>query len=428
MQTKKYFIALALTLITGISFAQIDNLTNLSPAWVRSGTRNAATDATDVMVYNPAGMVFLKSGFHVNVGNQTFMRTPSHEYDLGWGMQKHKQDGADLFVPNIYVSYNKNKGSLFGGAYIAGGGATANYPQGSFTTDLIAAGTLAAAEGAYMSVNDQMLKASSMYLTSTIGGAYMINNKISFGLAIRNISATNTTAAGMTLTESPYELPDAPLAFETEDKASGMGIVAGINIKASEKLNMALRYESCVALNFKTSVAKDDFGLAVDGEKNHRDLPGVAGAGISYTVSQKIKVYADFNYYFQQTADWGQSSDLTFNESWSKLAGNASTVAGSVEYSISPAFILSLGGVYSGINYSDQEAYFTKAGTFETVIDNNFSVNTGFAYKITEKIKIDAGLFNSFYTKNKKISSPYGVDVTFNNNIMAFGVGVDMTF
>ncbi|MFI5219770.1 MAG: hypothetical protein ACHQNT_09805, partial [Bacteroidia bacterium] len=52
-----------------LATAQIDNLTNLSPEWIRSATRNAALDGTDIMAYNPGGMSRLKSGFHFSIGN-----------------------------------------------------------------------------------------------------------------------------------------------------------------------------------------------------------------------------------------------------------------------------------------------------------------------------------------------------------------------
>ena len=57
-------------MLTIASFAQHDNLSNLSAEWVRTPARNAATDASDIVVYNPAGLVKLNNGFHINLGNQ----------------------------------------------------------------------------------------------------------------------------------------------------------------------------------------------------------------------------------------------------------------------------------------------------------------------------------------------------------------------
>src|SRR4051812_44849839 len=106
-----YAMLSAITVVPAI--AQIDNLTNQSPEWVRSGARNASTDGTDIMVYNPGGVSRLKPGFHITVGNQSSFRKPKHEYslpDMGAGATDYSyaQDGNDLLTPNINFSYNKN--------------------------------------------------------------------------------------------------------------------------------------------------------------------------------------------------------------------------------------------------------------------------------------------------------------------------------
>ncbi len=126
--------------------------------------RNASTDATDAVVYNPAGITKLSNGFHVNLSNQSLFRKPSHSYDLGLGQgtQSYSQDGADAFIPNFYAAFKKNNWALFTGVYISGGGATMNYPTGSITTDLIGLQALMGAGGAYAEIKDPSLKASSI--------------------------------------------------------------------------------------------------------------------------------------------------------------------------------------------------------------------------------------------------------------------------
>ena len=107
--------------------AQMDNLTNLSVEWMRLPARNAASDSADIVVYNPAALVRLPEGFHLNLGNQTLMRKPSHTYDfgLGAGERTFSQEGIDPFLPNFYAAYTKGKWAVYGGVYISGGGAVA---------------------------------------------------------------------------------------------------------------------------------------------------------------------------------------------------------------------------------------------------------------------------------------------------------------
>ena len=62
-------------------FAQIYNQTCQSAEYARMLNRNAATDATDIVVYNPAGLTDLPTGFHINVSNQVWFRRPSHTFE-----------------------------------------------------------------------------------------------------------------------------------------------------------------------------------------------------------------------------------------------------------------------------------------------------------------------------------------------------------
>jgi long-chain fatty acid transport protein len=434
-------ITFAATLLIGLrSSAQIDNLTNCSAEWVRSGTRNAATDAADIMVYNPGGVSRLSQGLHINVGNQSFFRDPQHSYNFDYGMgttnYNYHQVGNDMLVPNIYVSYNKNNWAIFGGEYIAGGGATANFPTGSISTDMVTAQTIEYVDGTdggtYTNGKNAYLKASSAYYASILGGSYKLNDMISFGLFGRFIVAQNTTQAGVTLTDATGVSPDMPMVLDANYNAYGMGVVGGVDIKPTNKLNLSVRYESQTKLDFKTQTVTDDFGLTTNGQMNRRDLPGVLGFGASYAFTDKFSMMADYNYYFQTMADWGTSNVEGVSEQTSKLAGNASTYAISGEYKICPKLLVSLGGVYSMFSYTNEAGYFTNMGAFEVLPVNNFAICTGLGINVTEKIRINAGFLHAFYAKNQMIQAynlaPATVNVTVNNSISALSLGADFTF
>ena len=432
---KVFAFIIALCLATGVN-AQIDNLANLSPEWTRIGSRNAATDAPDIMMYNPAGMVRLEAGLHIGIGNQSYFRKPSHKYDLGLGPATYQQDGNDLFVPNINIGFTKDRWSVFGGAYIAGGGATANYPSGSVNTDLIVGGFIPAFNALFMADytagKDAYLKGNSYYLATSVGGAYALNERISAGVSVRNLTARSTTEAGFTLAGSASGLaPDMPLAVSTKDNASGMGIVAGMHAKINGKFNLSFRYESKVTLEFETTVEKDEPGLFTDGAKFRRDLPSVTAVGISYQATEKLKVMSDMNYYFQKNADWGpveiEHPDYAGTE-LAEMAGNAYTLSLGFEYAANESLVLSLGGVYSVNDIADREAYYTHLGAFETIMETNFTLCTGFALSLSEKVRLNMGLFHAFYpdqTVKALYYLPYDVDVKIKNSITSVGIGVN---
>ncbi len=430
----KKLILICLVCFTSLSQAQIDNLSNMSADWLRTGARNAATNGTDIAVYNPAGLTHLEGGLHASFSNQTLFRNPSHSYDFGFGdgVKTFSQSGSDPFLPSLFLSYNRNKWAFFGGLYMSGGGATMNYPDGCITTDMIALQVVQAAGGAYMSASQQSLKASSMYLTTMAGAAYSVSKNISFSLALRSVNAKNSTEGGMTLTLSPFDLPDQPMVIDYDESANGMGVTLGFNIDFNENVNISGRYESKVSLDFETKVNKDDFGMMTDGQMNRRDLPAVAAFGISMKASEKMRAYGDFNYYFQENADWGKSTLATNEESYSSMAGNVYTVAAGFEYMVSPKVTASMGAGYTKYMWGDRDGYYTKAGTFEVMQDNNTNINTGFRLQATKKLMVNVGYMHTFWAKDQNIKAlllqPMDVNVKVNNSLNAVAVGVEFAF
>jgi long-chain fatty acid transport protein len=432
-KSKVLFVLFTLLSTTNI-FAQMDNLSNMSAEWMRSGARNAATDAADIVVYNPAGITQLHDGFHINLSNQSLFRHPSHSYDLGMGegVKTYEQGSSDPFLPNLYVVYKMNNWALYSGVFMAGGGATMNYPHGSITTDLLGMNALMGAQGAYTAVTNPMLKGSSMYVTTTLGGTYAINKGFSISMAGRYIHAKNKAETSMTLTSSPMDLEDMPLSLNTEDNASGFGGVFSMNMTSVDHLDLSVRYETQVNLDFKTTQVHDDFGLTTDGETNRRDLPAVFAFGASYEICSKLKTFADFNYYFQQNADWGKSSMLTNEEPMSKLAGNAAIYAMGFEYKASDKFLASIGGGYTKCSFGNISGYYTNLGSFEVGQNDNYNVNMGIGCKVSKMVTVNAGYMHTFYPKDFTVKAlmaqPLDVDVTMNNSINAVALGINLTF
>ena len=432
----KLYTLLALSTITIASVleskAQIDNRINFSPEWVRSGIRNAATDAADVAVFNPGGVTSLPVGFHLGLGNQSLFRSPEHSYTIADVEVSHKQDGSDPIFPSVYLAYNQGKWALTGGLFVSGGGATANFPNGSFSTELIGLMAVMGSMGAYTVAADQYMEASSFYLTTMFGGAYKINDKISLGANVRYIAAQNSTKAGFTLTGSPIMLPDMPIVIDTEAEASSFAASFGVFITPTEKLSIAARYDLMAPLDFKTSVNKDDAGLFEDGGKANRDLPAVLALGVNYKVTDKFRVELDYNYFFQTQADWEKSSMVTQERGISAMAGDAYSYALGLEYDLTEKLLFSIGGLYTVMDFQDKDGYYTSLGAFETVPGDNFSLNTGVRYKITDKIAVNAGVSNVMWEKDQEVQAlmlqPMDVKVKTNNKMTAFGIGLNVSF
>lgn len=398
---KKIYLALFVSILFSAqnTYAQMDNLTNMSAEWMRTSNRNAALDATDIVVYNPAGLVKMSDGLHINLSNQTLIRQPQHTFDLGFGKgeQTFKQDKIDPVLPNLYLAYKKNNWAIHGGIYIPGGGATANYPDGSLTTELISTSILLKSQmqGAdYSNVSNQSLKASSYYIAFALGGSYAINDVFSVSFGGRYLTCNNTTKAGMTLTGSQI-LDDESFKVETEDNAGGFGGVIGLNIQPFEKLNIGIKYETAVNLDFKTDVKKDDLGMFIDGAKSRRDLPSNFNIGFAYKVTDKFTAELDYGYYFQRMADWGRTKDTALfptSKKWSEMAGDCYIVGLAFIYNPSPKLTLSAGTAFTKFMYDDKEGYYTSLGSFEVLKNDNWNFSIGGAYEIFKGINLNLAL------------------------------------
>jgi long-chain fatty acid transport protein len=438
MKLKYLWIALCLlcTVFTLNAEAQMDNLANLSAEWQRLSNRNAATDAADIVVYNPAGLVDLSDGFHLNISNQFLFRSPEHTFTdpLGTGTLSYEQDSPDWWLPNLYGAYTKDKWSVYGGIYLPGASATIDYPDGSFTTRSIGAGLIGPGGqylGAYTNVTNESLDATSQYISAVIGGAYQVIDSLSFSAGIRYVDAKNETDGNLTLSGGTMGdlTPDTALKVDSEQTAQGWGGVFGIQYKPIEKLNLAVHYETRVELDFKTELGGNDnlseaIGLSVDGEKNRRDLSAMLGAGASYQITPELRGEIDFYYYFQKAADWGNIADGRDN---SDLAGDVWAIGGALAYLINPKFEISGGFVYTKFDWGDIDAYYNNnVGTMETLFSNNWTLSGGFGYNILDNLKANVGVSYVIWD-DETISTPIG-DVETQNSTWMVGLGIDFSF
>ncbi len=421
-------------LFSTAAFAQIDNLTNMSAEWIRMSNRNAAVDAADIVVYNPAGLTKLADGFHFNVSNQTLIRQPEHTFDLGFGLgvQTFGQDSIDAVVPNAYGAYKKDKWAVFAGVYIPAGGAVVDYPYGSISTKLIGLGVLSQVPGIFDIFINDYLKATSLYLTTTLGGAYAINDTLSLAAGVRYIKAKNTIKAGITLVSLLGIMPNTTLSLDAEDRADGFGGVFGLNISPKKGLNIGIHYETKIALEFETQVKVDTFGgiILVDGEKHNRDLPAMLGIGVSYDFTPKFRAELDFNYFFQKQANWGEVLTLTGLQEYSELAGDCYSLGAAFVYQATQKFQLSTGFLFTKFNFKDMDAYYTNLGAFEVLYSDNWNLAGGFYYEIMKNVRLNFG-FSYVIWKDETLkllaAYPLDIDVGVTNKSYALAVGLDIS-
>jgi long-chain fatty acid transport protein len=411
--------------------AQMDNLSNMSVKWIAAPARYAATDEADIVNYNPAGVVRLSDGLHLNISNQTLIRKPKHTFNLGAGDQTFGQDGIDPFLPNMYMAYKKNNWAVSSGVYISGGGATVNYPEGSINTTLLGYSLMAyinATSGAqYRGLTDQYLKASSYYLTIPFQVAYAPNDQWSFAIGGRYILGINSTSAGVSIGKSALGAPDTSIGVDYNENATGFGGVIGVFYMPTQKLGLSLHYESKVKLDFEAKDNSGNYTLIADGLKNRRDLPATICTGASYKITDKLTEAFDFSYCFQKNANWGT---ITYNNQkydTSDAAGDSYTAGIGFNWDATKKWQISAGCKYTRFMYDNQELYYTKMGLYEVVKYNNIFAGMGVAYKVSKKLQLEVAGGQTSWKDSEVKSLSAGIPVKIEDVGYVLSFGIDLT-
>ena len=428
MRNRWMFAAIVFFVLgAGDVYANIDNLSNMSAEWIRTGNRNAATDAADIVVYNPGGVSQLPDGIQVNIGNQTLFRNPQHSYDLGMGAESHEQDGTDWFLPNVYITYNKDNWAIFGGYYIPGGGAVVDYPDGSITTDMIGVGMVM--DGMFDGYDNESMKAESVYNTLTLGGAYTLNDKVSVALGMRYILVKNNIKAGITgLTDiGGGAFFETNLAVDVDDEADGLGFIAGVNVNLTPKINLGLQYQSKVNLDLETSVNQDDLGFFADGEKHRRDFPGMLGLGLGIDLSDKLYTEINTSYWFQKDCNWGKDA---LDRDIADLAGDAMSVGATVSYRFLPGLLVSAGMTYTNFLWEDMDAYYeANLGSYEVLYTDNWHIGCGVAYTLVDNVVMNVSVARTIWDdKDLSNSQLPGATIETQNDTTIVAIGFNVGF
>ncbi|MFH2092017.1 MAG: outer membrane protein transport protein [Pseudomonadota bacterium] len=389
----------------------IDNKQNFSARYNATGSRNAAIDGADVAAYNPAGIMQQKNGFVLEGDVQVLMKSYENRYvERSPAAHVMKDEDEPAIVPGIFATYKNDNWGAFGTFTVNGGGGHVNYENGCALLDSIeyiargvafqtaggGAAGLAAMPGATFS--NERIEADTYYLTTTVGGTFAFNNVFSvaaggrYVLAQKEVKAfANTTAMGN-------------LVGEYEEEADGFGWIAGLNIKPSDSLLLAVRYESAVELTFETKhnggtnvLGGTILGLAgkPNNGKYDRDLPAVLGLGVMFKPVDKLTLDLSYTYYFEEDADW----DNEFGDA----LDNSYDISIAATYAITNAFRISLGYMYTNVGIDPKDFGLTEK--LSPVLDAN-SIHFGMGYDFSENLTVEFGAMVNMYDQGRDATAP----------------------
>ncbi len=194
---RKTFLTLTLSALALVTMAGgIVTNTNQSASFIRMPARDASL-GLDATYFNPAGMAFLKDGFHLSLNNQfiTQNRTIATTFP---GLNRSEFEGkvnAPLF-PSAYAVYKKDRFAVAFGFNPIGGGGGAKFEDGlpSFEMQvaglpaMLSANNIATTKYSY----ETEFEGRSIYYGMQLSGAYKINDMISVALGLRYVMMSNS--------------------------------------------------------------------------------------------------------------------------------------------------------------------------------------------------------------------------------------------
>jgi long-chain fatty acid transport protein len=212
------------------------------------------------------------------------------------------------------------------------------------------------------------------------------------------------------------------------------GFNAGINLQATEKLNIGVSYRSKLTMKVKEGDAtfSAPASLATSFPANNKftaslPLPSNLNAGLAYQCSDKFMLGLDFNYVFWSTYE---NLDFDFKENTASLPdsknprnfNNGYIVRLGANYKVSSAFDIRLGAYFDKAPSKDD--YITP----ETPDINKIGLAAGLSVMPIEGLSIDASfLFIKGLARDAQYI-PAGFGGTYKTNALVPGLGLTYNF
>jgi len=445
----KKILLLGIVVLLGVptAFATLVTNMNQSVLYFRLLSRNASTDI-DAAFYNPAGLVMLKNGWHLQLNNQTIFQEKIVTNDFIFLNENEYVGKVNVPVfPDFYAVYKKDKLALSFGFGPNSGGGTADFSKGlpSFETQIASLPALISSlkipTTAY-SV-DIAFKGKSVFYGFQLNASYAFTDQIAGALGMRYISATNSyegsirniminprhpliNPTGQMMPASQFFglIGQAAYAAATKDKevdvkqtGSGVTPILSLSLYPARGLNIGIKYEFNTKLTLTNKTTKDDVGMFPDGEETHNDIPAIFSLGMGYELTPKLRASVSYNYFFDKNANWDGREEFVESNSWDLGFG--------LEYDLARAFSLSAGYLRTqfklGPNYQSDFAHDMSADSF----------GFGARIRLGQVIDLDLGfLYSDYKVADKTITYP-GIGAfreKYERSNLGVGVGVGFHF
>lgn len=401
------------------------NKQNYSTDYLRTLSRNAATDYADIAAYNPAGIMQMEQGLYAKLDAHYISKKYSNTVP---GFGKMEQDEPSI-IPGLFTIYKQPRWAAFFAFTTPAGGGTVDYDQGNARTVALATGVMGAYNRGlaqnplvtpdmyYNRIDPGQLKAQSVTMGFTLGGSFALTDSLSLAAGARVASGKREFEghAGISAANYVAGVNDPVRAgIKLEETATGVAGVLGVNFAPTDRLNFGFTFISNTKMEYEVKVDYDTLGITpqmglAHGSKRRIDIPASLAFGASYRFLPELKVDLSYTYYMETAA----KIDTLEGE------GNSWDLGVSAEYTFNPKWKASVGYMYTHIHLEDDQQF---ANPEEPLLDAN-SVAAGVVFSPLPSLAINLGGMLVMYDK---VTDHRGIE--YEKSIVSAGLGIQYRF
>lgn len=454
MKKKLGILAIAALLSTGAYATSIDHIQTYTPEYLGNQSQNGLINKSSVY-YNPAGLVHLDNGTYFHIGAQLAVGHEKMDYN-------GKEYKADLlqYIPTLALYSVRDERTIFWTFGGLGGGGDLEYKDGVAGTAVVP-DILNALTGNNFGFKDagSSAEGKSLYGQTTIGRAWKVNDKLSMSIAGRAVLGMKKLKGDINVTSPAADPIHADI--DVDRTAWGLGAQIGFNYKATDRLNLAMRYDSRVKLNFKASGDENHATINIPslgehgnfgnvnfsdfypeykpGTKTRRDLPAILALGASYKVTDRWTTAISGNYYFNKDAKMDRVAGTVTLKN--PIPGKQNITLKGLEPEYDNGWEIALGNEYKlnekwtllgSVNYAHTGAKVSSYDDIEFAL-NSVTVGAGLKYAPTDCDEWVFTVCHFFYDQETghydKKYADYGIaNPEYDKSITAFGLAYTKKF
>ncbi len=209
---------------------------------------------------------------------------------------------------------------------------------------------------------------------------------------------------------------------EVDATQTGHGIapIIGVNMKFSDKFNLAVKYEHKADITLTNETVIDGTGMFSDGAKTPSDMPSLLTVGVGLRPIEKLNINAGFHMYFDKAANYGKQIGGAFVDNSEVMDGNSIEAALGLEYMVTEKILVSAGYLLTQTGAND------KYHSDLSHSLNTNSIGVGGKFLVNENIGINLGFMKTMYQGYTK--SFTGYEEEYNRDAMVIAVGIDYKF